>query len=148
MAEQRRVAKIEKAIAKEIAEALVSRSRDPRAPAIVSITRVEITPDLSHARVFWSVLGGAGQKRTVTRMFVDSKGFFQSLVASRLAIRVAPTLSFHFDDLLEKRTRIESLIDSAIAEDKGMAAPPGTAVVPEADDEDAAKSKRGGDEEE
>jgi ribosome-binding factor A len=128
MAEQRRVAKIEKAIAKEIAEALVSQSRDPRAPAIVSITRVEVTPDLSHARVYWSILGGAGQKRTVTRMFEDSKGFFQSLVAKRLAIRLAPVLSFHFDDLLEKRTRIESLIDSAIAEDRGEAQPPGTDV--------------------
>lgn len=126
MAEQRRVAKVEKAIAREVAEALVSRSRDPRAPAIVSITRVEVTPDLSHARVYWSILGGAGQKRTVARMFEDSQGFFQSLVANRLALRLAPVLSFHFDDLLEKRTRIESLIDSAIAEDKGLAPPAGT----------------------
>lgn len=118
MADRRRIAKIEKAIALEVAQALVSKSRDPRAPAIVSITRVEITPDLSRARVYWSVLGGASQKRTVARMFEDSCGYFQGLVANRLDLRLAPTLTFFFDEKLEKQSHIETLIDSALAEDK------------------------------
>ncbi len=121
MADKHRVAKIEKAIAKEIAEALVTTARDPRNPVVVTVTRVECTKDLSRARIYWSMLGSEGQRRTAERMFVDSRGFFQTLIAKRFDTRTVPQISFHYDEEHQKRLEIESLIDEALAEDRKSA---------------------------
>jgi ribosome-binding factor A len=118
MADPRRIAKLERAIQREIAEALVGRSVDPRADRIITITRVELSQDLSHARVFWSLLGGESQKRTATRMFADGRGYYQTLIAKRLDTRTVPHLTFQFDEALAKETHISNLIDDALASDK------------------------------
>lgn len=118
MADKRRLAKIEKAVAQEIAQALVTGARDPRAGNLISITSVKVSPDLSHARVRYSCLGGPGKQRAAQRMFDESAGYFNSLIAQRLDTRITPKVTFHFDDALQKQQKMAELIDSAINEDK------------------------------
>lgn len=114
----KRVARIESAIRRVIAEALLSKLRDPRSKGIITITRVQVSPDLSVARVFYTAMGPDGRQRTAQRMFEDSHGLFQSLIADRLDIRSVPRLVFAWDKQLEKETHITNLIDEVMAEDQ------------------------------
>ena len=118
MADERRIAKFEKAIQQEIAEALVGKLRDPRVQGIVSITRVEVSPDLSKSQIYYSLLGSDGNKRTVQRFFADSQGFFRSLIAKRLDTKTTPRLVFQYDDRAEKESRIAELLEDALADDR------------------------------
>lgn len=121
MADQRRLAKIEKAIAREIASALVGKAADPRAELLISITDVKCSPDLSHARIKFSCLGGEGKQRAAQRYFDQAQGYFTTLVAKRLDTRVAPKLTFHYDESIAKQAQISSLIDGALSEDREAA---------------------------
>jgi len=118
MADERRIAKLEKAIAKEISEALVMKLRDPRGAGIVTITAVKITKDLSRAKVGYSVLGGEGERRNVAKMFESSHGFLQTLVAQRLDTRTVPTLVFYFDESIARQAEMSALLDDALASDR------------------------------
>ncbi|MCA8939968.1 MAG: 30S ribosome-binding factor RbfA [Planctomycetes bacterium] len=121
MADKRRLAKIEKAIAQEIATALVTNTKDPRATKLISITRVEITPDLAYAKVFYTLFGDEADRRTAARLFESSRGYYQSLVAARLETRTTPHLEFRYDEQEAKRQHISNLIDEALADDRGAA---------------------------
>ncbi|MCK6440387.1 MAG: 30S ribosome-binding factor RbfA [Planctomycetes bacterium] len=131
MPDHRRIAKIEKAIQQEIARALVTRLDDPRCKGIVTITRVVASPDLSATRVYFSVLGDDGQRRTVERFFKDSAGYFRTLVAKRLDGRSTPQLNFYYDESAEREQRVTSLLDQALAEDREAQAARGETRVPE-----------------
>lgn len=96
---------------------LLTELKDPRLKAIISITRVEVTNDLSFARVYWSVLGGEGDRRTAERFLEGAASFIQGRVSKGLEIRTAPKLVFHFDDSIEKGVAVSKLIDEAMQAD-------------------------------
>lgn len=104
-------------IRQDVAELLLTDLKDPRLKGLISITRVAVSKDLSFARVYYSVLGSQADRRTVKRLIGDARGFIQSQVASGLQIRIAPRLSFHYDDSIEKESVMAKLIDEAVASD-------------------------------
>lgn len=104
-------------IRQDVAELLLTDLKDPRLKGLISITRVAVSKDLSFARVYYSVLGSQADRRTVKRLIGDARGFIQSQVAMGLHIRIAPRLSFHYDDSIEKESVMAKLIDEAVASD-------------------------------
>ena len=117
MANPRRIQRIQSRIRQDVAELLLTDLKDPRLKGLISITRVAVSKDLSFARVYYSVLGSQADRRTVKRLIGDACGFIQSQVARGLQIRIAPRLSFHYDDSIEKESVMAKLIDEAVASD-------------------------------
>ena len=105
----RRTDRVASLIQSELGELVLRRLKDPRV-SLVSITRVDITPDLKLARVFYSVLGESKQKEEAGRGLEHAAGFLQHGIAVALKLRFTPKLTFHLDESLEESLRIHQIL--------------------------------------
>lgn len=99
-------------IHKEIADLVFRRVKDPRV-LNVTITGVEVSADLQHARVFYCVMGGAIEedvKRSAAAGLEKAKGFIRQELGRRLRLRYIPQLDFAYDTSFEYGDRIERLL--------------------------------------
>ena len=90
--------------------AITSELQDPRI-GFVTVTAVETSPDLRSARVFVSVLGDAAQRKATLSGLASAHGVLQSAIAREMRIKRTPTLSFHYDDSIERGARLSELLD-------------------------------------
>lgn len=105
-----RMRRINEVLREVIGEA-VSELSDPRI-GFVTITAVETSPDLRSARVFYSVLGDASARKDAEAGLKSASGVIQARVARETRMKRTPTLSFLYDDTIEKGVRISRLLDS------------------------------------
>ncbi len=100
-------------------------ARDVKDPGLgfITITSVRLTADLQLARVYYSSLGDEQARRRTAQALARASSYLRRQVASRLRLRRAPELSFHFDDSLDQQERIEELLREIHAADEGGAAP-------------------------
>ena len=84
--------------------------KDPRI-GFVTVTGVETSPDLRHARVYVSVLGSVAEKEEALEGLQSSAGFLQAKVGEELRMKRTPTLEFRYDDSIERGMRISELLD-------------------------------------
>jgi ribosome-binding factor A len=108
--------KVASQIQRIVANVLLREISDPRIDGLISVTKVEVTPDLREAKVFLSVLGG---KRTPTTVLagINSAGRrITGEVADKLPLRYVPRLSFHLDESLKKQAEILKKIDEAMGD--------------------------------
>lgn len=110
MAFPRRIARLQRVILETAATTVQRHLSDPRI-GFVTLTRVKLAPDLSHATVFWSCLGTEAQRRTSARALGDATPLVQSVVAKALATRTTPTLSFKYDPSLAEAHRLETIFE-------------------------------------
>ena len=104
-----RTDRVAQTLKKEISNILHDELNDPRL-GFVTITRVELTPDLCYARVFYSVLGEV-QDYSRTREALDSAlGFIRRLVGQRIRLRFIPEIIFKEDHSSEYSIRIEEML--------------------------------------
>ncbi|MDD3429730.1 MAG: 30S ribosome-binding factor RbfA [Oscillospiraceae bacterium] len=90
---------------------IISHMKDPRVQGFLTVTRVEVTPDLSNAKVYISVLGKEdGTKEAVTALNRAS-GHVRSEVAKRMHIRKSPEFLFIEDDGAAYADRINRVIE-------------------------------------
>ena len=95
---------------KELAE-ILRNVKDPRvSEAWVSVTGVDVTPDLKFAKVYYSAL--RGDKKEVAKGLRSSAGFIRKMVAERLNLRMTPELSFYEDHSIEHGAHISKLLNS------------------------------------
>jgi ribosome-binding factor A len=105
----RRADRVADQIRAAIADLLLREIKDPRV-GMVTITAVEVTDDLRHARVFFSLLGDhAAQDRSLAGLR-SAAGFIRREVAHRLQLRYAPELSFQLDSGPERAQRLTDLL--------------------------------------
>jgi ribosome-binding factor A len=97
-------------IKRETAEILENELRDPRLHGIVSVTDVEITPDLSMARIFVSTLAEGDARDQILKALSSAAGFVRRRLAPRLGLREVPEVRFLLDTSIEKGTRVEFLL--------------------------------------
>jgi ribosome-binding factor A len=95
---------------REIAEILSHRMRDPRLSHWVSVTRVDVTPDLSFARVFVSILATGEERERSLKALARATGFVRRQLAGRLGLREVPELRFVLDGSIEHGARVEELL--------------------------------------
>ena len=106
----RRASRVAEAIREEIATFLAEDAKDPRITRLVTVTGVEVTRDLRHAKVFVSVMG-TDVERAATFDGLDSvAGHLRSRVGRALRLRLAPEISFRPDESIARAARIESLL--------------------------------------
>jgi len=77
----------------------------------VSVTRVEVSSDLGHARIHISVLGNEEKQQQTMKVLEKAKGFIRTELAQRIQLRHAPELEFRLDKSIEHGIRISSLLD-------------------------------------
>ena len=99
-----------------LSELLRREIRDPRVGSI-TITAVRVSPDLKHAKVFYTRFDEARDAAEVQAGLDGAARFLRGLVGRSLELRVAPELVFRPDEQLAAGTRLSSLIDSAVAHD-------------------------------
>ena len=99
-------------IQREVSELIRLEMRDPRV-GMLTITSVDVSPDLSHAKVFFTVL----EKDKLPEMLAGLRraaGFLRSQLARRLGMYTTPELRFEYDESVERGDRLSRLIDSAL----------------------------------
>jgi ribosome-binding factor A len=105
----RRTDQVGEAIREGVAE-LVLALKDPRI-GFVTITRVEVTPDLKHAKVLFGVLGDAAQREKTLAGLRQAAGFMRRELGRSIRLRYTPMLSFQYDVGLEATDRVARLLD-------------------------------------
>lgn len=105
-------------IQKEISALLVKGLKDPRI-GFVTITAVEVTPDLHLARVFFTVMGDEKARRESTSGLKSSVPFIRRELGKRLRMRYTPDLFFQYDTSVDYGTRIDNLLQEIQTDDHG-----------------------------
>ncbi len=103
-------------IQRELPELIRQEVKDPRV-GMLTITEVEVTRDMEHAKVFFTTLGGAAEHEACLQGLQRASGFLRSQLSHRMQLRVVPKLSFVYDSSVERGMELSRLIESAIAED-------------------------------
>jgi ribosome-binding factor A len=104
-------------IQRELAELLRLEVKDPRV-GMVTVTHVEVTSDMAHAKVFVTNLGGKEHAAESVAALARTSGFLRSALAKRLTLYTVPQLSFVYDDSIESGLQLSQLIDQAVASDR------------------------------
>jgi ribosome-binding factor A len=95
---------------REIAGILARELRDPRVTGMVSVTEVEVTHDLSFARVFVSLLAEGAERERTLEGLQRAAGFVRHQLAPRLGLREVPELRFVHDASIERGARVEEIL--------------------------------------
>ena len=106
-------------IQRELGDLLVNDVKDPRVGR-VTVTQVEVTPDLAHATIRFSHLTGKAQAAEAVAALQRTAGFLRSALAHRPDLYSVPQLHFTYDDSIESGMRLSQLIDDAVAADKKL----------------------------
>jgi ribosome-binding factor A len=108
--DSRRPDRVAAAIREEVATFLAEGVKDPRVVGLVTVTGVEVTRDLRHAKVFVSVLGSETEKRATYDGLSSVAAHLRARVGRALRLRVAPEIEFRPDQSIAHAARIETLL--------------------------------------
>ncbi|BBD90193.1 MULTISPECIES: 30S ribosome-binding factor RbfA [Staphylococcus] len=101
----------------EIMDIVNTKVKDPRV-GFLTITDVELTNDLSQAKVYLTVLGNEKEVDNTFKALEKAKGFIKSELGSRMRLRIIPDLTFEYDESIEYGNKIERMIQDLHKEDK------------------------------
>lgn len=101
----------------DIMDIVNNKVKDPRV-GFLTITDVELTNDLSHAKVYLTVLGSNKEIDNTFKALEKAKGFIKSELGSRMRLRIIPDLTFEYDKSIEYGNKIERMIQDLHKEDK------------------------------
>ena len=105
-----RMRRVDEAMREVLSDAVTSEIKDPRV-GFVTVTAVETSADLRHARVYVSVLGEDAVRRRSMQGLESAHGYLQKRVAHQLRLKNTPTLQFLYDDSLDRGLRINEILD-------------------------------------
>ena len=109
----RRTERINDLLQEEISDLLRRGVKDPRIGGLVTITEVDVSPDLRRAKVFVSVMGTDEEKTSTFRALGAAAHFIQRELHKRLTMRRTPEIDFVPDDSLERGARLLALLEEA-----------------------------------
>ena len=104
-----RIERVNKAIKEEVSNIVLREVKDPRLQ-FVTITHVDVSRDLQHARVYFTVLGNEEKTREAQSGLNSAKGFIRRLVGQRVNMRYTPEIEFIFDKSVEYGMQIEEIL--------------------------------------
>jgi ribosome-binding factor A len=110
-----RMRRVNESVRQVLSEA-VGELKDPRI-GFVTVTGVETSPDLRHAKVFVSVLGSSAKRRQSLEGLAAAHGVLQGRLARELRMKRTPQLAFQYDPSVERGVRMTKLIDELAPDD-------------------------------
>jgi ribosome-binding factor A len=128
-----RVERVAEQIREEVSQILATEVSDP-AIGLVTVTRVKVTPDLSLARVYWTMMGDAKQRKETSKGLTRATAYVRHLLSTRMTLRRSPEVQFLFDHSVAAQDRVEQILYELKQEEASRAADPGepTDVAPPA----------------
>ena len=113
----RRQEKVSRVIKESVSDAIANHLGDPRIEGFVSVTRVEMSPDLRSADVYLSMFGSSESSQNKTfAAIAHARTRIQSLLTKRIKSKFCPVLHFHRDDKYKKTMETINLIHQAVDE--------------------------------
>ena len=112
MVDHARARKLAERIKVLVAEALERAVKDPDL-GFVTITDVKVTPDLQHAKIFYTVFGSEAEKQQTTEIIDNNKGLIRRVVGRGLSIRLTPTIVFISDEIPVISAHLNDLLTEA-----------------------------------
>jgi ribosome-binding factor A len=112
MVDHARARKLAERIKVLVAEALERAVKDPDL-GFVTITDVKVTPDLQHAKIFYTVFGSEAEKQQTTEIIDNNKGLIRREVGRGLSIRLTPTIEFISDEIPVIAAHLNDLLTEA-----------------------------------
>ncbi|MDO5713470.1 MAG: 30S ribosome-binding factor RbfA [Tissierellia bacterium] len=103
---------------REISDIVQNKIKDPRISPIVSISKVNVTGDLSFATVGVSVLGDKREREETLKGLESAKGFIKKELGKNLKLRAIPELIFENDESIEKSMEMFKLIEEVNHDEK------------------------------
>jgi ribosome-binding factor A len=105
----RRVAKVAEAVREQVSTSILFELKDPRVKH-VTVTRVEVSPDLRNAKVYVSVMGDEKTQRLTIKGLESARGFLQAMIAERVQLRYTPILQFQLDQGVKRSIETSRLL--------------------------------------
>lgn len=112
----RRTDRMASLVQTELGELILKKLKDPRI-GFVTLTEVDMTPDLKLARVYYSVMGSEKEKKETQKALEHSTGYLQHEIAAALKLRFTPKLEFCLDESLDRGIQIERILSDLRKED-------------------------------
>ena len=106
-----RAEKVAQELQRELATILRDEIEDPRV-GFVTITRIHLTDDLQHARVWFSCLGSQAERDASLVGLQRAAGFIRKLIAERMTLRIVPEVLFQYDDTLDVGNDVIKALDA------------------------------------
>ena len=107
----KRTVRVGEQILKEIAVLLIESVKDPRVKS-VTMTKIKLSGDLRHAKVYYSVMGGEREVTQAQAGLDSAKGYIKRMIGRRLELRYTPDLLFIHDNSLDAAMNIEKLLQA------------------------------------
>lgn len=121
--DHRRSERVAEGIREEVATFLAEDAKDPRIVGLVTVTGVDVTRDLRHAKVFVSVMGSDVERQATLEGLDSAAGHLRSRIGRALRLRVAPEITFRYDESIARAAKIEALLaelrDPPLTDDDG-----------------------------
>jgi ribosome-binding factor A len=117
VANPQRLRRIGDQIQRELSELLRLEVRDPRV-GMVTLTGVEVSSDLAHAKVYYTTLNEGDARAYTAEGLRRAAGFLRAALGQRIQVHTTPELHFVFDESVERGSRLTQLIDDAVADKK------------------------------
>ena len=114
----KRAVRVGDQLLREIADLLLSSVRDPRVKG-VTLTGVDLSNDLKHAKVFYSLIGDKKEFERIQEGLDSAKGFIKRELATRMELKYMPDITFRRDLSLEEGNRMERLFESLKSDEPG-----------------------------
>jgi len=123
MAAPKRIARLNSLLKEVLSEVIRGDVRDPRLSVLVTVTSVEITKDLQHAKVYISVIGTPEEKKQSLDALQSAAGFIAIHASKKVVMRYFPSLTFKLDDSVDKHCQIDTLLGQIHAEQQSRKPP-------------------------
>jgi ribosome-binding factor A len=108
--DHRRSERVAEGIREEVATFLAEDAKDPRIVGLVTVTGVDVTRDLRHAKVFVSILGSDEERQATLEGLDSAASHLRSRIGRALRLRVAPEITFRYDESIARAAKIEALL--------------------------------------
>lgn len=115
---KKRLSRIAEEIKRVVSQLIQREIKDPRISPLTSITKVEVTNDLSYAKIYISVMGNDEDKENTLTGLKSAKGFIRREIGNRIDLRHSPEPVFYLDESIEQSLYISKLIEEVNREDK------------------------------
>jgi ribosome-binding factor A len=111
MASGKRIVRINSLLKEVISEVVTQDVRDPRLGPLITVTSVDTSNDLQHARVYISVIGNDVDKKQSIEALQSAAGFIAIQASKKVVLRYFPSLTFKLDTSVDKYITVEHLLD-------------------------------------
>ncbi len=107
----RRSERVAEAIRRLVGEIVHSQLRDPRISGLATVTKVEITPDLRFAKIYYTAMCDDRKKALLARGLKSAKSYIRRRIADELKLRYAPDVLLKIDESIEHSKKIDRILD-------------------------------------